>query len=242
MKEKSVSEAIDFRRSVRIFNPEKPIDQQKVKKCVLQATLSPSSSNMQLWEFHHVISKNEKEKIANSCFNQLAAKTAEQFVVIVVRKDLWRKRLDSNITNIKSSLSKIENLDPNLEKKALHYYKKLVPLLYLDFFGLIGLLKKIYTKITGIYKPIYREVGSVDVRVISHKSAALAAQSFMISMAGIGYDTCPMEGFDSNRIKKDLDLPSSAEISMVIGCGIRKKGGIYGERFRIPHIEVYHPR
>ena len=242
MQEKSVSEAIFFRRSVRVYDPKKPIDQLKVKKCIIQATLSPSSSNMQLWEFHHVISKNEKEKIANSCFNQLAAKTAEQFVVIVVRKDLWRKRLDSNITNIKSSLSKIENLDPNLEKKALHYYKKLVPLLYSDFFGLIGFIKKIYTKVAGLYKPIYREVGICDLRVISHKSAALAAQSFMVGMAGIGYDTCPMEGFDSNRIKKDLELPYSTEISMVIGCGIRKEEGVYGERFRIPTNEIYHSR
>ena len=51
---------------------------------------------------------------------------------------------------------------------------------------------------------MYREVSSGDVRVITHKSAALAAQSFMISMGAIGYDTCPMEGFDSKRIKKQL--------------------------------------
>jgi nitroreductase len=34
------------------------------------------------------------------------------------------------------------------------------------------------------------------------KSAALAAQNFMISMAAVNYDTCPMEGFDSLRVKK----------------------------------------
>ncbi|MDG2371201.1 MAG: nitroreductase family protein [Flavobacteriaceae bacterium] len=242
MQEKSVSEAIDFRRSVRVYDPEKTIDQKKVKKCIIQATLSPSSSNMQLWEFHHIISKYEKGKIVKSCFNQPAAKTAEQIVIVVVRKDLWRKRLDSNVTNIKSSLSKIENLDPNLKKKSLRYYNKLVPLLYSDFFGLTSFIKKIYTKVVGLYKPIYREVGSCDLRVVSHKSAALAAQSFMVSMAGIGYDTCPMEGFDSNRIKKDLDLPSKVEISMVIGCGIRKEEGVYGKRFRIPTNEIYYSR
>ena len=59
-------------------------------------------------------------------------------------------------------------------------------------------------------------------------------------MAGIGYDTCPMEGFDSKRIKKNLNLPSDSEISMIIGCGIRKKNGVYGKRFRVPTEETYH--
>ena len=70
---------------------------------------------------------------------------------------------------------------------------------------------------------MYREVTSSDLRVVVHKSAALAAQNFMLSMSSSGYDTCPMEGFDSVRVKKILNLPSSAEINMIIGCGIRSK-------------------
>ena len=77
------------------------------------------------------------------------------------------------------------------------------------------------------------------MRIVAHKSAGLAAENFMISMAAIGYDTCPMEGFDSTRIKKILNLPLGAEINMVIGCGIRDENGIYGPRFRVPFSEVY---
>jgi nitroreductase len=61
----------------------------------------------------------------------------------------------------------------------------------------------------------------------------------MISMAAIGYDTCPMEGSDTTRIKKILNLPMGAEITMTIGCGIRDENGIYGPRFRVPFEEVY---
>ena len=60
----------------------------------------------------------------------------------------------------------------------------------------------------------------------------------MLSMTEIGYDTCPMEGSDTSRIKKILNLPSSAEINMVIGCGIRDERGIYSERYRIPFKDV----
>ena len=73
-----------------------------------------------------------------------------------------------------------------------------------------------------------------------HKSCALAAQTFMIAMANEAYDTCPVEGFDSRRVKKLLHLPAGAEINMIISCGIRNGNkGIYGERFRLPFDEVY---
>ena len=75
---------------------------------------------------------------------------------------------------------------------------------------------------------------------MAHKSAGLAAQNFMISMAAIGYDTCPMEGSDTLRVKNVLNLPRGAEITMVIGCGIRDEKGIYGPRFRVPFEEIYH--
>ena len=74
---------------------------------------------------------------------------------------------------------------------------------------------------------------------ISKIKSKLASQNFMMSMAAQGYDTCPMEGFDSKQLKSILNIPKAAEISMVIGCGIRKPEGVYGDRFRIPFDEVY---
>ena len=63
----------------------------------------------------------------------------------------------------------------------------------------------------------------------------------MIAMANEGYDTCPMEGFDSRRMKRILNLPYGAEINMVVSCGIRKGNeGIWGERYRPPLDQVYH--
>ena len=93
--------------------------------------------------------------------------------------------------------------------------------------------------VTGLFRPIYREVLRKDMRVVAHKSAALAAQNFMLSMAAEGYDTCPMEGADTWRVKRVLGLPVGAEVNMIISCGIRLPEGLYGERFRIPFVEVY---
>jgi nitroreductase len=76
------------------------------------------------------------------------------------------------------------------------------------------------------------------MRVVVHKSAALAAQTFMLSMKAEGYDTCPMEGFDSVRVKKMLKLPRGAEVNMIIGVGKASPDGVYGPRVRVPNEEV----
>lgn len=95
MKEKTVSEAITYRRSVRKYDPSKPIDISIVKQCLEQAVLAPNSSNMQLWEFKHVTSASTLKQLVPLCFNQNAAKTAQQMVVVVVRKDLLEKKSQS---------------------------------------------------------------------------------------------------------------------------------------------------
>ena len=236
---RTVTESIEYRRSVRIFKKE-DIDANKVRKCIINATLAPNSSNLQTWEFYHVTNKTVLNSITKACFNQNAAKTANQMVIFVVRKDLWRKRAKANIDFLNSVFDK--KMGKNTEKNrklALKYYKVAIPTMYISFFGILGLLRYIFFQIIGIFRPIFREVRLSDLRIVSHKSTALAAQNFMISMTEIGYDTCPMEGSDTSRIKKILNLPSSAEINMVISCGIRDEKGIYTKRYRIPFEEVY---
>ena len=240
MQQKTVEEAIHYRRSVRIYEPEKNIDTAIVKKCIQQASLAPNSSNMQLWEFYHITSKETIQKIAPLCFNQNAARTAEELVVFVTRKDLWRKRMKSNLKMIDAIFPpKPKSEQSSREKVSRNYYGKLIPFAYADFFGLFGFLKYLMILVIGVFKPIFREVRNSDMRIVAHKTCALAAENFMLSMASEGYDTCPMEGSDTWRVKKVLNLPRGAEINMIVSCGIRKPEGVYGDRFRIPFKEVY---
>ena len=236
---KDFNEVIKSRRSVRFFLG-KNIKTSIVKECIKNATLAPNSSNLQLWEFYHVINDEIKMNISKSCFDQPAAKTANQFVVIVTRKDLWKNRRDFNLNYIVNKFKDLKDKKSMRKKKnAINYYKFLIPTLYGNFLKITGFLKYLNVSILGLFRPIYRQVTSSDLRVVVHKSAALAAQNFMLSMRSSGYDTCPMEGFDSVRVKKLLNLPGSAEINMIIGCGLRSKKGIYSEQFRVPFEEVY---
>jgi nitroreductase len=60
----------------------------------------------------------------------------------------------------------------------------------------------------------------------------------MLSIKAEGFDSCPMEGFDSERVKDFLKLPNAAEINMIISVGTAKPEGIYGPRVRVPKEEV----
>ena len=238
--EKTVTEAIAYRRSTRVYKDD-DIDTIKVKQCLVNASLAPTSSNLQLWEFYHVTDKTKLKALAEACFNQSAAKTAKQLIVVVVRKDLWRKRAKANIDFLNKVYDKdnLSERDLKRKKMAINYYKKLIPTIYTDFLGILGFIKYIVFQIIGLFKPIYRQTRLSDMRIVAHKSAGLAAQNFMTSMAAIGYDTCPMEGSDTLRVKHILGLPRGAEVNMVIGCGIRDDKGIYGPRFRVPFDSVY---
>jgi len=238
---KTVSEAIEYRRSVRKYL-DIQLDEDKVKNCIKNATLAPNSSNMQLWEFYHVTDNETLKKLSKACFDQNAAKTAINMVVFVARRDKWRERAKYNLDFLEDMFDKQEKKGIDVERRrkvSRRYYKKLMPTIYTDFLGIVGYYKKILSFFIGLFRPIYREVLFSDTRVITHKSVALAAQNFMLSMAEIGYDTCPMEGSDTNRVKKVLNLPTKAEITMIIGCGIRAENGVYTERFRVPFEKVY---
>ena len=238
---KTVSEAIEYRRSVRKYL-DIQLDEEKVKNCIKNATLAPNSSNMQLWEFYHVTDNEKLKKLSKACFDQNAAKTAINMVVFVARRDKWRERAKYNLDYLEDMFDKQERkgIDVGRRRKvSRRYYKKLKPTIYTDFLGIICYYKKILSIFICLFRPIYREVLFSDTRVITHKSVALAAENFMLSMAEIGYDTCPMEGSDTSRVKKILNLPSKAEITMIIGCGIRAENGVYTERFRVPFEKVY---
>jgi len=238
----SLQEILEYRRSVRYFDESKELDTEKVKRCIELATLAPNSSNMQLWEFYHITDSEILKKISHACLDQNATKTAKQIVVFITRRDLHRKRSKAILEFEKENIARYsppEKQERRWKDRQI-YYNRLMPFMYSRFFRLLGFFRKILATSISLFRPMVTSVSESDMRVVVHKTCGLAAQTFMMAMAEIGYDTCPLEGFDSRRVQKLLKLPCSAEINMVIPCGIRKgTRGIWGERFRVPFEEVY---
>lgn len=224
------------RRSMRRYDQEEPYDKDIVKKSLELAILSPNSSNMQLWEFYRITKPEDLKKMTEYCLGQGPAKSAREMVVFVARPDNAKRSIKHNL--------ELVNDKKSFEKEAFRkvrrtYYSKAMPLFYSgDFLFLGSLLKKLSVTIYGLFKPTVREVTVINKRVTMHKSVALAAQTFMLAVKSYGYDTCPLEGVDSKRIKKFLNLPSKAEINMVITVGKGVKEGIWYPQTRLPYDVV----
>jgi len=236
----TLEEIINYRRSVRRYK-DLPIDSEIVKHCIELATLAPNSSNMQLWEFYQITNPEILKKLAVACLNQESATTAQQMVVFVTRQDFYRKRAKKMFELETQNVLK-NSPEAKCEKRINSwkmYYEYVMPILYSRFFGILGIVRKIIMNIIGIFRTITYQVSENDMRVVVHKTCALAAQTFMLAMANERYDTCPMEGFDSRKVKSILKLPLGAEINMVISCGIRDEKGVWGERKRIAFNDVY---
>ncbi len=227
----SFEELIKSRRSIRKYDQTAPFNHEAVSRSLALAILSPNSSNMQMWAFHRVISNEKRQQLAKICMGQNAAKTANELVVFVVTPNVWKQRVKLNASKIRQNF---ETRSDSAAIKAVRYYEKLIPFIYRnDRFGILGVIRKLFCHVLGLRRPMVREVSKADLRVCLHKSVSLAAMTFMTAMRNEGYDTCPMEGFDSARAKKLLGLSSDEEISMIISCGKRIDAGIYGERHRV---------
>ena len=156
---------------------------------------------------------------------QNAAKTANALIAFVTSPQKWKIRTDMNAEIIREAFKTKANVPQNV----YDYYEKDMPRLYNgDNLGE-------YKGLTGKEADLVRRQ---DVRVIMHKSVALAAMTFMYAMSEANYDTCPMEGFDEEGVKKVLKLPKEAEVTMVVSCGKRRPEGVYGERKRVDYSDV----
>jgi nitroreductase len=224
----SFKELASARRSVRKFTAE-IIPDQIVHDCIDLALLAPNSSNLQTWEFYRLKSDEVKKNVAHACFSQPAATTASELIVCVARPDHWR-------AHCKQMLEAFKESQVEIPKSATLYYKKIAPFVYtVGFFNILTPFKWLFNTIAGLFRVVPREpISSYGLKVWSIKSCALAAENLMLAFRSYGYDTCPMEGYDSCKVKKAMGLPSKAHIVMIVGAGKRAEGGIYGPRIRFP--------
>lgn len=235
------SEIVHRRRSVRKFDQVLPFNHEAVTQALELAILAANSSNLQTWEFYRLRNKEKIKHLVPLCLKQNAARSASELVLFVCRKDLWRSRTKWHLDNIYREIKEGKG-DESRHKKGIRYYGTSIPYLYRnDIFFLHSFIRKInllFKHLTG--KPFLNWTSSSDTRVVTHKSLALAAANFMLSMTDQGYDTCPMEGFDEFKVKRFLKLSSSVEIGMIIACGKGLPEGIYTERRRLEYNDVVH--
>lgn len=219
---------VNARRSVRKFTNEK-IPDHIVDECLDMALLAPNSSNLQTWEFYRIKDESVKKEIIHACFSQPAAATSAELIVCVARPNTWR-------AHSKQMLAYFKTLPIETPKSAILYYSKLAPFVYtVGFLNVLTPFKWLFNTVIGLFKVVPREpISSFGLTLWSTKSCALASENLMLAFRSHGYDTCPMEGYDSCKVKSAMKLNGHAKIVMIVAAGKRAEGGVYGPRVRFP--------
>ena len=69
----------------------------------------------------------------------------------------------------------------------------------------------------------YEERGEEFMKEEAIRNASLSAMLFMLAAKNRGWDTCPMIGFDQQKVRKALRIPPTHEIVMMIAIGKEKE-------------------
>lgn len=225
-------QAMERRRSVRRFKSV-PTPAATIRKAFEMAVLAPNSSNIQTWDFYWGRSEEIRKKLSYACYDQSPARTATDLIAVVADPKTWRR-----------SLPQVREFIDRQKVSDRHklYYRREVPFVYDQrFFNWLYLAKKTVVALYGMFKPINRTPWSRrDLEEVAIKSAALAAENFVIALSAQGYDSCMMEGFDEKRVRRILGLKRSARVVMMIGVGKAQPGQPTFERFRIPLEQIVH--
>lgn len=228
-------EVVRSRRSVRRFTDE-PIPDDVVQDCLDLALLAPNSSNLQMWNFYRVVDPDKRVQLAKACMNQSAARTAAELIVCTGHTRNWKKHSKDVLKHWPGD---------KIPKVVKQYYGGLTTFMYgtvpMDFLGLGARTKKAVRDAIGLLYPMMRNPNSeAELQLWAAKSVALACENLMLGFRAHGYDTCPMEGFDEQRVRKICGYGKGEFTVMVIGAGQRHEKGLYHEQFRFDRSRFLH--
>lgn len=78
--------------------------------------------------------------------------------------------------------------------------------------------KDVQNLLVPLIEEFYREKDQLQ-RDEAMRSCGIAAQTLMLAAKSLGYDSCPMVGFDERKVAEIIKLPNDYVISMFVAIG-----------------------
>lgn len=176
-RKEQILEAFRFRQAIKEFQEDKMISDEDFEFILETGRLSPSSFGWEPWKFLVVQSEGIREKLKTYSWGaQKQLPTASHFVVILGRKSA---EMIPGSEYLQFISREVNQLTPDVEEMKL------------DFFG----------------KFQQNDFDLTDDRKIFDwvcKQTYLPFANMMTSAAQIGIDSCPIEGFDREKIEEIL--------------------------------------
>lgn len=174
--QQKIIEAFNYRHATKHFDANKEIEQSDFKTILEAGRLSPSSLGLEPWKFIVIQNKELREKLKPiSMGAQGQLETASHFVLILARKNVTFK--SPYVQHLLKNVKKYdESTFPAVEEKFDNFQ-------------------------TGFHI-------NDNARTLfdwASKQTYIALVNMMTSAALLGIDSCPMEGFDLDRVTQLLE-------------------------------------
>ena len=225
-----ILQAIFERRAIKEFDAV-PIPPEVRKQILDAARVAPSSFNIQPYRFYWVETPAIRKDVARVCMGQAPAKTASALIVAVADIGSWRATNESYLEWMQGAGFSEQKISEAAKRANLAKW-----FFIQGWFGILGALKWAILRVVNAWKII----GTVPVArqglfKWATKSTSLACENLMIAAEALGWNTCPMEGFDGRRLSKFLGLaPRIHEIVMVIAIGKKSAFHVDQPQWRRP--------
>lgn len=219
------------RRAIRHFSPT-PVPEADLYALLAEATLAPSSGNLQPYTLHWVRDPALKQAIAKACNGQRAAAAAPDLIVIAASAALGRQTARMQLAHVATA--------PTLGPDARAYHRRQIGM----FQKILGIgawaLWTPLLSLAALARPALSllPVGHLGSRQWAARNALLAAQTLMLAAAAKGIDSCPMEGFSAPTVARLLDMPRGTVIPLIIALGYRADNARIETQWRRPMTDV----
>ncbi|MDQ0252969.1 nitroreductase [Evansella vedderi] len=195
-----IIDAFHFRHATKKFDPTKKISEEDFNVILEAARLSPSSVGYEPWKFLVVENQELREKLREVSWGaQGQLSTASHFVVILART-IKDTKYDSDY--VKHQMLDVKGFPPELFEKIKARYKSFQE-------EDLHLLESDRTMLDWAGKQTY-----------------IALANMMTVAAFLGIDSCPIEGFQFDKVQEILDEENLLEdghlaVSVMVAFGYR---------------------
>lgn len=174
----NIIRAFQFRHACKKFDPAKKISDEDFNFILETAHLSPSSFGLEPWKFVVVQNEDLRKKLEGPAWGAVdKLKTASHFVLVLSRK---AGSLDAASDHVQHMLKDIQKMPADVVKMMT---------------DAIGNFEKKDFDLSGNDR-VFFEWGC--------RQDYIAVGNMMTAAAEIGIDSCPMEGFDKEKVEQIL--------------------------------------
>lgn len=217
------------RRSVRDFLPD-PVPTEVIDQLLEAARWSPSGYNLQPVHFVVVTDPDKRQALRKASMNQRQVSEAPAVVVFVADRHVAKRHTERVLA------MEVETGAADETYRAL--MRKFIGLAFAT--GPVGLnwvWKALLAPPMRLFVSI-PALPAVHRRYWLGKQVGLSAMNLLLAAHAAGLAGCPMEGFDSRRVAKVLNLPRGLEPMLIVPLGYPARTDL--KKTRLPLAELVH--